>query len=149
MTALVLLAGCGTAHDGSSTRTSITASPAPASGTSRSPAASPAARTTYFGQYGLSTHAYKPRRLNPSVDGSLYVRHVHWRVWTNRRAVGDGVAHVNDCVPNCAAGHYSTYPVVVHLSQPRELCGSRFFLGFRLSGSDYRTRAHWTGLGCR
>lgn len=136
MTALALLAGCGTGHHGPSARTSIVASSA-------------AAPTTYFGQYGVSTHAYKPRRLNPSVDGALYVRPVHWRVWTDRRAVGDGIAHVNDCRPSCAGGHYSTYPVTVHLSKPRELCGSRFFMGFRLSGPKYRTRAHWTGLGCR
>ena len=136
MTALVMLAGCGTDHPGAGARTSAVVSSA-------------AAPRTYFGQYGVSTHAYKPRRLNPSVDGALYVRPVQWRVWTDRRAVGAGIAHVNDCVPDCADGHFSAHPVTVYLSHPRELCGSRFFMGFRLSGPTYRTRASWTGLGCR
>jgi hypothetical protein len=134
--ALTLVAGCGADNSGSIARTTIASSSAPAI-------------VTYFGQYGTSTHAYKPHRLNPSVDGALYVRPVHWRVWTNHRAVGDGLAHVNDCVPDCADGHYTTHRVTVYLTQPRELCGSRFFLGFRLTGPHYRTRASWAGLGCR
>ena len=104
--------------------------------------------TTYFAQYGASTHAYKPRRLNPSVDGSLYVTGMRWTVWDDRNAVGHGTAHVNDCVPDCADGHYATYRVTVRLSRPRELCGSRFFTGLLVSGPGYRTSAHRPGVGC-
>ena len=105
--------------------------------------------TTYFAQYGVSTQAYQPRRLNPSVDGSLYVQGMHWAVWNNRRAVGDGIAHVNDCTPNCADGDYTRYRVTVRLTHPRELCGSRFFTTIRVRGSGYHTYAHWAGVGCR
>lgn len=106
-------------------------------------------QTTYFAQYGVSTHAYKPRRLNPSVDGSLYVRGVRWTVWDDRRAVGDGVAHVNDCKPDCADGHYTEYRVAVRLAQPRRLCGSRFFTAIHLKGPGYHTSARTPGVGCR
>lgn len=124
----------------------------PASGHASSPATSPAhapAVKTYFSQYGVSTHAYKPRRVNPSVDGSLYLRRVHWTLWNNRRAVGHGIAHVNDCKPYCAAGHYARHAVTVRLTRPRELCGSRFFTAIRLNGSDYHTYSHWSGITCR
>ena len=106
-------------------------------------------QTTYVAQYGVSAHAYKPRRLNPSVDGSLYVRGMQWTVWDDRRAVGEGIAHVNDCKPDCADGHYTTYRVTVRLARPRELCGSRFFTSLLVRGSGYRTYAHQTGVACR
>jgi hypothetical protein len=146
LAAVMLLVGCGQGDD-SATEPSVTTTPT--SQTSQPPAPSSTATRTYFAQFGTSTHAYKPRRLNPSVDGSLYVRQVHWTVWTDRRAVGHGVAHVNDCRPDCADGHYATYPVTVRLTRPRELCGSRFFMGFRLQGSGYATRAVWSGVGCQ
>ena len=104
---------------------------------------------TYFAQYGVSTHAYKPRRLNPSVDGSLYVQGMQWTVWDDRQAVGDGIAHVNDCNPDCADGHYTEYRVTVRLAQPRELCGSRFFTSIRVRGPGYRTYARGSGVACR
>src|SRR3954453_802216 len=94
----------------------------------------PSLATTYFPQYGASTHAYKPHRLNPSVDGSLYIRGMRWTAWDDRDAVGEGIAHVNACNPDCADGHYATYGVTVRLSQPRELCGRRFFTTIRVSG---------------
>lgn len=106
-------------------------------------------RTTYFAQYGVSTHAYKPGRLNPSVDGSLYVAGVRWTTWNDRTALGDGIAHVNDCKPDCADGHYATYRVTVRLARPRDVCGSRFFTAIRVRGPGYRTHAQGLGIGCR
>jgi len=102
----------------------------------------------YFAQYGADTHAYRPSRLNPSVDGSLYVSGMRWRVWNDREAVGAGVAHVNDCDPDCADGHYATHPVTVRLAGPRELCGSRFFTSISVEGPGYHTFAHRPGVGC-
>ena len=103
----------------------------------------------YFAQYGVSTHAYKPRRLNPSVDGSLYVRGMQWIVWDDRQATGRGIAHVNDCRPDCADGHYAQYRVTVRLARPRRLCGSRFFTTLRVKGSGYHTYAHRPAVACR
>ena len=104
---------------------------------------------TYFAQYGVSTHAYKPRRLNPSVDGSLVLRGLTWTACNAREATGTGVAHFNDCKPNCAAGTYTTHRVSVRLAHPRKLCGSRFFTSFRVRGSGYHTYARWSGVVCR
>lgn len=105
--------------------------------------------TTYFPQYGASgRRAYEPRRLNPSVDGSLYLTRVHWTVWNNRHAVGTGIAHVNDCTPSCAMGHDATHRVTVRLSHPRRLCKRRFFMTISVRGSRYHTYAHWPGVSC-
>ena len=108
-----------------------------------------ASTPVYFAQYGASTHAYKPRRLNPSVDGSLFITQMHWRTWDARRAVGTGVAHVNDCDPDCADGHYSTHRVTVRLAHPRKRCGSRFFTTISVRGSGYHTYARRPGVGCQ
>lgn len=108
-----------------------------------------AGQRTYVAQYGLSTHAYKPSSLNPSVDGSLYVRGMRWTVWDDHEAIGRGVAHVNDCRPDCADGHYAQHRVTVRLSSPRELCGSRFFTAIGMHGSGYHTYARKPGLQCQ
>jgi hypothetical protein len=145
--AVLLLAVTASATAGCQSTTSDHAhavAPAPAPTQTATPG-----RTTYFAQYGVSGHASRPRRLNPSVDGSLFMRGMHWTVWDARRAVGHGVAHVNDCRPSCADGHYTTHHVTVRLSQPRELCGSRYFTTMRVTGADYRTYGHWSGVGCR
>jgi hypothetical protein len=138
--ALLLVAGTTVACHGSSPTHAHAASP---------PAGGATGQRTYFPQYGVDTRAYRPRRVNASVDGSLYVTGMHWTAWDARTAAGTGVAHVNDCKPNCAAGHYATYRVTVRLSQPEELCGSRFFTTLRVRGSGYRTFGHRTGVGCQ
>jgi hypothetical protein len=107
-----------------------------------------AAQKTYVPQYGTSVHAYRPHRLNASVDGSLYITGMQWAVWSDSAAVGHGTAHVNDCRPDCADGHYTAHPVTVRLGKPQDLCGSRFFTALRVRGSDYQTSAHWAGVGC-
>jgi len=143
----LLLAAGVSACQSTDTATSPASSPASASASGTAPGS---ARTaTYFAQGGLSDRAYKPRRLNPSADGSLYVTHVHWTQWNNRAAVGTGIAHVNDCTPDCADGHFATHPVAVRLTQPHKYCGSRYFTTFRLTGPAYRTHAHWFGVMCR
>jgi hypothetical protein len=137
--ALLLVAGATVACQDSSRTHAHVASPTAGAATGQ---------RTYFPQYGVDTRAYRPRRVNASVDGSLYVTGMRWAAWDARTAVGTGVAHVNDCKPNCAAGHYTTYRVTVRLSQPRELCGSLFFTTLRVRGSGYRTFGHRTGVGC-
>jgi hypothetical protein len=106
-------------------------------------------RPTYVAQYGVSTHASEPRRLNPSVDGSLFVARMRWTVWDDRYAAGVGIAHVNDCRPDCADGHYARYRVTVRLAHPRTFCGSRFFTTLRVQGPGYHTYAHRSGVACR
>ena len=103
-----------------------------------------AAGRTYFPQGYTSAHSYQPRRLLLSGDGTLLVRQAHWRGWNDQRAVGRGVALVNDCVPYCAAGTFHRHRVAIRLTRPRQWCDARFFSSFRLTG---RFRFHTTARG--
>ncbi len=68
-------------------------------------------------------------------DGNFSIVNIIWSRWASRSAAGRGAAHVNDCVPNCAAGTFHIYRgVAVRLTRPK-LCsdGKRLF-----------TRIGWT-----
>lgn len=63
---------------------------------------------------------YKPRELTLACnDGNYYLIKLKWGSWTTRRATGSGVAEINDCAPNCAAGHFHAYRVSVTLTKPK------------------------------
>jgi hypothetical protein len=49
-------------------------------------------------------------------DGNFYVDKLRWSSWRGAAAVATGVAHENDCTPNCAAGHFHTYRAELRLS---------------------------------
>jgi hypothetical protein len=51
------------------------------------------------------------------ADANFYVDHLHWQRWTATGAVGTGIAHRNDCKPNCAAGHFHSSTATVRLSR--------------------------------
>src|SRR5437588_2713424 len=61
---------------------------------------------------------YKPRRLILGCDGSNYLKALTWSSWTTRRASGRGIDEINDCMPDCASGHFHAYPVAVKVSRP-------------------------------
>src|SRR5581483_10219679 len=46
-------------------------------------------------------------------DGNFYVDRLDWFGWGAARAVALGTAHLNDCKPYCAAGHFHSYPAVL------------------------------------
>jgi hypothetical protein len=53
---------------------------------------------------------YRPNRIELGCPGSkFYVDHLRWSSWTGKGAIGQGTAHVNDCTPTCAAGHFHSY----------------------------------------
>jgi hypothetical protein len=52
------------------------------------------------------------------ADANFYVARITWSHWGAGDAEGTGVGHQNDCTPNCAAGHFHTYPLTVRLSRP-------------------------------
>ncbi len=65
---------------------------------------------------------HKPRSRPASIvvacaDANFYVDHLTWSSWGARSAVGKGTAHVNDCTPNCAAGHFHTFAARIRLSK--------------------------------
>jgi hypothetical protein len=74
------------------------------------------------------THqAVKPHRLlSLSGDGAFYVTKLHhWRHWNHHRAAARGKAHLNDCMPSCAEGTFSTYHAIVRVSRPVNCRGGR------------------------
>lgn len=50
------------------------------------------------------------------ADGNDRLAGLHWSSWTPGGASGTGVQYVNDCEPNCAMGHFGSYPADVTLS---------------------------------
>ncbi len=71
-------------------------------------------------------------------DGAFYITGLRWSHWSHQDAAGTGTAHLNDCVPYCAAGHFHTYPIAVKLASP-QTCGKKRVLQF--------TRLKWTSVG--
>ena len=49
------------------------------------------------------------------ADGNFYVDHLRWSSWAAAAAVATGTAHINNCTPDCAAGHFQSYPLHVRL----------------------------------
>lgn len=49
------------------------------------------------------------------ADNGIGVADLHWASWTSELGSAYGTAWVNDCKPDCAAGHIHHYPVVVVL----------------------------------
>ncbi len=74
-----------------------------------------------------------------------FVRVQHWSSWTASSAFSWGTLWVDDCTPNCAAGHYARYPAQVSLSRVATHRGARYFSRMRLryyhtSARDYGFR---------
>jgi hypothetical protein len=51
------------------------------------------------------------------ADANFSIDHLRWSSWGTHGAAGRGTAHVNDCTPNCAAGHFHSFPIAVRLSK--------------------------------
>lgn len=111
----------------SSTTTSIpVTSPTDSSTTTSIPATS----TTGSGPLVASCNAGGSPQFEPSIiymscaDGNLSVTKLIWSAWNEtvfgspREALGTGIFNVNDCVPDCAQGHFSSTQVSVTLSNP-------------------------------
>ena len=51
--------------------------------------------------------AIKPAQiLFACGDGGFYADHLRWGFWGKYRAHGRGIFHQNDCMPDCARGHF-------------------------------------------
>jgi hypothetical protein len=57
------------------------------------------------------------------ADANFYATRIHWTSWQPRTAAGSGTAHVNDCTPYCAAGHFHVYPLTLRLDRPQRCRG--------------------------
>jgi hypothetical protein len=56
------------------------------------------------------------------ADGGYALEKLAWTNWGARTATATGLVVVNDCKPNCAAGHYHSYPARVTADR-RTNCG--------------------------
>ena len=69
-----------------------------------------------------------------------FVRTAHWDRWTGTSAASRGTLWVDDCRPDCAAGHYHRYPATVTLSRVAHRKGVSFFSRMRLRYVHSRQR---------
>jgi hypothetical protein len=74
-----------------------------------------------------------------------FVRIQHWSQWTASSAYSRGTLWVDNCIPNCAAGHYTRYPAEVSLSRVAAHRKVSYFSRMRLryfhtSARDYGFR---------
>jgi hypothetical protein len=67
--------------------------------------------------------AVRPRSIIFACgDGNFYVTGITWSRWGMREALGIGVGHQNDCLPDCARGRFRSYRVAIQLDRALE-CG--------------------------
>lgn len=90
----------------------------PASGLARPGAQARAAATNVY----LTGDCRHPQSTPSTVilacgDANTFVRSLRWTHWNTSLAVGRGTLSVNSCVPNCAAGHFQSYPAVLQVSR--------------------------------
>lgn len=67
------------------------------------------------------------------ADANDVLAHLHWVSWGPGAAFATGIEQINNCTPNCAAGKFVNYPVLVDLWRPEPLPGH--------PGTSYFTRA--------
>ena len=108
------------------------------------------------GRYGRGRNGQRPgrRRLRRAprtrpgqyilacADGGAYLASLHWATWGSSAAFADGISTFNDCVPNCAAGHGHSFPVLVVLWRPAPLAGhvgERYFTRLTIIYTGSRT----------
>lgn len=79
----------------------------------------------FSGCFGIGKTVRPQSILFACGDGGFYVNHLHWSRWTSASATALGIGHQNDCIPDCARGHFHAYAgVSVRLRRP-ENCTRR------------------------
>jgi hypothetical protein len=74
---------------------------------------------------------YKPNRIVLACgDGGSWLGKLKWSSWGHQKAAATGNYSVNDCTPDCAAGHLHSYPVTVTLTKPKA-CPSQSHTAFK------------------
>ena len=61
----------------------------------------------------------EPSEMGFSGDGGNVAVNLVWSEWDSTQAVGDGTVNYQGCVPNCAQGTETPYPVHIVLSDPQ------------------------------
>jgi hypothetical protein len=61
------------------------------------------------------------------ADGNYELASLTWRGWGSAHATATGVARANDCTPNCAAGHFHSYPVTATVDRLTRCGAARYY----------------------
>jgi hypothetical protein len=64
------------------------------------------------------------------ADAGDVLAHLRWVSWSTDAAFATGVEQINNCTPDCAAGKFINYPVLVDLWRPEPLPGHHGVLYF-------------------
>lgn len=102
-----------------------------------------------------STPSVRPRQVIVACgDANFYFTNLAWSAWNAKHAVAGGIAHLNDCKPYCAAGHFHTYKVVVTLTRPRACTNgahefTRMSWRYLLAAPAGQARSSGQSLPCR
>jgi hypothetical protein len=71
-------------------------------------------------------HVTKPKTFTIScADANYMLVKLTWSSWGGKTAAGGGMARVNSCTPNCAAGKFKNYPVKVTASNIKACKGHK------------------------
>jgi hypothetical protein len=71
------------------------------------------------------------------ADAGIQLTHLRWTSFGGVGARASGYYTYNDCKPNCAAGHFHSYPVTVVLSRPRRCPDG--YRDYRVATATYAT----------
>jgi hypothetical protein len=79
----------------------------------------------------------KPSQMIYTGDGSRFFAgagkrpaKLHWTAWNSTTGLGTGDQWINNCIPSCAAGKFSKYPVRLKAYRPKK--ESKYFIFTRL-----------------
>jgi hypothetical protein len=85
------------------------------------------AYTQVFSEQTVVVNCLFKQQTRPSdfiltcADAGDVLAHLHWVSWGPTAAFATGTEQINDCTPNCAAGKFISYPVLVDLWRPESL----------------------------
>ena len=80
-----------------------------------------------------------PKQLTLAcADANYGLTRLHWRHWGARVASATGTARANDCTPNCAAGHFHSYPVTVTADRLTRCNSARYYARLAIAYSSTR-----------
>jgi len=112
MTAIGLLAGCGSARGGA-------AAGAPVLAADQSAAARSAVVVDCLDKQQTRPSSF----ILTCADAGDVLTRVHWVNWTSEESFGTGTEMIKTCKPNCAEGGFASYPVLITLWRPEPLPG--------------------------
>ncbi len=139
--AALTLAACGSSSTktvtkvvppATSSTTSVTSTPSTTSTSVTTGSSATIALPVLF--QGVVNHgSERPKTLELTGDGTLFVSQVQWNSWGSDTASGTGTASYHGCTPNCAQAPVSTASVAIRLSNIRICGGRRYYSALTLT----------------